>query len=60
MMSNQELVGIHNDSAHIELVEIYNRRTKVGKANKVKCYIKGVHSMVKYISRYVHIFMFLH
>ena len=30
-MSTQELVTIHNDSAHKELVKIYNRRAKVGK-----------------------------
>ena len=33
MTSTKELIGIHNDSAHKELVEIYNRRTKVGKVN---------------------------
>ena len=33
MRSTQELIGIHKDSAYEELVEIYNRRTKVGKVN---------------------------
>ena len=28
-----ELIGIHKDSMHKELVEIYNQQTKVGKAN---------------------------
>ena len=31
MTSTQEPFGIHNDSAHEELVEKYNRRTQVGK-----------------------------
>ena len=31
MMSTQELIRIHNDSGHQQLVEIYNRWTKVGK-----------------------------
>ena len=30
--ANQELVGIHNDAAHEELVEIFNR-LQVGKVN---------------------------
>ena len=30
MKTTQELIRIHNDLAHKELVEIYNRLTKVG------------------------------
>ena len=46
MTEPKKLIGIHNDSAHEELVKIYNRRTKVGKSlsQTVKCNQNQVYS----------------
>ena len=57
MMSTQELVGIHNESAHEELFEIYNQRTKVGKNTT---YNIGSRIIVDIISKnYVKVFFLI-